>query len=108
MLSLNKDLQETINKFLRTLNRKFDLSDFSKNLQSWYLLSYKDLIKELAKKKIKLSLSDESEWEDYFIAEQKKAVDLQEKINKTDDEINQMVYQLYGLTHDEINIIEQQ
>lgn len=44
----------------------------------------------------------------YFIAEQKKAVDLQEKINKTDDEINQMVYQLYGLTHDEINIIEQQ
>lgn len=105
-LSLNQALQETVDKFLRTLNRKFDLSDFSKNLQSWHLLSYKDFVKELAKKKIKLSLGDEAEWEDYFLAEQAKAQSLQNQIAQTDDEINQMVYALYGLTDDEIKIIE--
>lgn len=106
MLSLNQALQETVDKFLRTLNRKFDLSDFSKNLQSWYLLSYKDFVKELAKKKVKLSLGDEAEWEDYFLAEQAKAQSLQNQIAQTDDEINQMVYALYGLSDDEIKIIE--
>lgn len=106
MLSLNKELQETINKFLRTLNRRFDLSDFSKNLQNWHLLDYKAFIKELAKKKIKLSLGDEATWEDYFIAEQQKAIALQNQIHKTDNEINQMVYELYGLSDDEIAMIE--
>lgn len=106
MLSLNQALQETVDKFLRTLNRKFDLSDFSKNLQSWHTLDYKTFIKELAKKKIKLSLGDEAEWEDYFVAEQAKATALQNQIAQTDDEINQMVYALYGLTDDEIKIIE--
>lgn len=106
MLSLNKELQEAINKFLRTLNRRFDLSDFSKNLQNWYLLDYKAFIKELAKKKIKLSLGDEATWEDYFIAEQQKAIALQNQIHKTDNEINQMVYELYGLNDEEIAMVE--
>lgn len=69
MLCLNQQFQESINRFLRTLDREFDLSECSKNLQSWYELDYKDFIKELAKKKIKLSLAQKSEWEDYFVSE---------------------------------------
>ncbi|MFW2178045.1 MULTISPECIES: Eco57I restriction-modification methylase domain-containing protein [unclassified Moraxella] len=106
MLRLNKQLQDVQSKFLRTLDRKFNLTDPSKNLQNWHTLTYKDFTKELAKKKIKLTLADEAEWEDYFIAQQKTATDLQTQINQTDQQINQMVYQLYGLNEDEINIIE--
>ncbi len=106
MLSLNKELTETSQKFQRTLQRKFELDDLPKKLQDWYLLTYAEFIKELAKKKIKLSLAQEAEWEDYFMSEQKKALELKAQIDATDKAIDKMVYELYGLTQEEIEIVE--
>lgn len=106
MLLLNKDLRVTSQKFQRTLQRKFELEDLPKKLQDWYLLTYAEFIKELAKKKIKLSLAQEAEWEDYFMSERKKALDLKAQIDATDKEIDRMVYELYGLTEEEIGIVE--
>lgn len=106
MLSLNKDLQEQSKKFQRTIQRKFNLEDLPKKLQDWYVLSYADFIKELAKKKVKLSLSEEAEWEDYFETESKKAQDLKAQIDATDKAIDAMVYELYGLSEEEIEIVE--
>jgi type I restriction-modification system DNA methylase subunit len=106
MLSLNKDLQEQSQKFQRSIQRKFNLEDLPKKLQDWYLLSYADFIKELAKKKVKLSLSEEAEWEDYFETESKKAQDLKAQIDATDKAIDKMVYELYGLSDEEILIVE--
>ncbi len=107
LLSLKKDLQETAQKFQRTIQRKFNLEELSGKLQNWYLLSYTEFIKELSKKKIKLSLSEEAEWEDYFMEESKKALEIKHQIAKTDKEIDQMVYKLYGLTEEEIKIVEE-
>lgn len=106
MLSLNKELQEQSKKFQRTLQRKFELDDLPKKLQDWYLLSYNDFIKELGKLKIKLTLSQEAEWEDYFITEAKKVVDIKNQIDTTDKTIDKMVYELYRLTPEEIVIVE--
>lgn len=106
ILALNKELQEQSQKFQRTIQRKFNLEDLPKKLQDWYLLTYAEFIKELAKKKVKLSLSEEAEWEDYFETESKKAQDLKAQIDKTDKEIDQMVYELYGLSEEEIGIVE--
>jgi hypothetical protein len=106
MLTLNRELQIQSLKFQRSLQRKFNLDSLAKKLEEWYLLSYSDFIKELAKKKIKLSLSDEAEWEEYFNAESKKALELKSKIDATDKEIDQMVYKLYDLTEEEIKIVE--
>ncbi len=106
MLSLNKELQETSQKFQRTLQRKFDLAELPGKLQEWYQLSYADFIKELGKKKIKLSLAQEAEWEEYFVHEAKRAQELKATIGVTDKAIDQMVYELYGLTEDEIKIVE--
>lgn len=106
ILALNKELQEQSQKFQRTIQRKFNLEDLPKKLQDWYLLTYAEFIKELAKKKVKLSLSEEAEWEDYFETESKKAKDLKAQIDKTDKEIDQMVYELYGLSEEEIGIVE--
>jgi hypothetical protein len=78
----------------------------SKKLQDWYVLSYADFIKELAKKKVKLTLSEEAEWEDYFETESKKAQELKAQIDATDKAIDTMVYELYGLSEEEILIVE--
>ncbi|MFZ2283628.1 MAG: hypothetical protein WAV86_07115 [Lutibacter sp.] len=77
-----------------------------KKLQDWYLLSYGEFIKELEKKKVKLSLSQKAEWEDYFLQESKKALALKTDIDTADKEIDAMVYKLYGLTEEEIGIVE--
>jgi hypothetical protein len=41
-----------------------------------------------------------------FEENKKKAHDLKIQIDTTDKEIDQMVYELYGLTEDEIEIVE--
>lgn len=106
MLSLNKDLQDQSQKFQRTLHRKFELEVLPKKLQDWYLLSYSDFIKELGKLKIKLTLSQEAEWEDYFTTEATKVNTIKTQIETTDKAIDAMVYELYGLSKEEIEIVE--
>ena len=88
MLSLNEKLEEEIKKFERTLNRKFSLDELSKKLENWHELTYAEFIKELGKKKIKMGLADEAEWEEYFLAEQTKAKQLIVEIERTDREID--------------------
>jgi hypothetical protein len=122
MLLLHKNLQDLRDKFLRTINRQFDIDNPRKKLQSWYELDYKQFLKELRKdrKKVykaennnsvkgfeKLSLSEQAEWEDYFKAEKEKAQAILSQIENTDQEIDQMVYDLYGLTEEEIRIVEE-
>ena len=107
MLTLNKELQEVSSKFQRTLQRKFEvLEKLPKKLENWYELSFADFVKELKKKKIKLSLAEEADWEDYFLTEQPKATSLEHRMQTLDATIDQMVYALYGLTADEIAIVE--
>lgn len=106
MIALNRKLQEETKKFQRTIQRKFELEVLPKKLQDWYLLSYGDFIKELSKLKIKLTLSEEAEWEDYFTTEATKLRTIKTQIETTDKEIDAMVYELYGLTKEEIEIVE--
>ena len=107
MLFLTSKLQEGLEKFQRTLQREFEqLDKLNKKLENWHELTYAEFLKELQKKKIELSLSQKAEWEDYFLSEQKIAMDLQNQITSTDKEIDAMVYELYGLSEEEIAIVE--
>ena len=106
-LNQTQTLFSEVHKFQRTLQRKFEgLDKLPKKLENWYELTFTDFVKELKKKKIKLSLRDEAEWEDYFLLEQQKAIEIKAQITKTDKKIDAMVYELYGLTDEEIAIIE--
>lgn len=106
MLALNKELQEISQKFQRMIMREFGLEKISAKLQNWYLLNFDEFIKELSKAKVKLSLSQKADWEDYFIAEKLKAETLNNEITKTDKEIDGMVYELYELSEEEVRVVE--
>jgi len=106
MLTLTEEIHEASQKFQRMLQRKFELEELPGKLQNWYMLSYKEFIAELGKKKIKLTLAQEAEWEEYFNAERDKAMQIKTQIEATDKEIDRMVYALYELTEEEINIVE--
>lgn len=106
MLFLNKDLQNFSSKFVKLLVSELAVEDPSKKLQEWFKLTFADFVKELKKKKIELSLSQKSEWMDFFETEKQKVNTIQAEIEATDKQIDQMVYNLYELTPEEIEIVE--
>ncbi len=106
MLFFNKQKQEKINRFLHRLETNFEIEKFSNKMKAFYDYDFKTLITEFKKKKIKLTLSQQDEWEEYFNSYKEEILKLQKQIDKTDKEIDQMVYELYGLTDEEIEIVE--
>jgi type I restriction-modification system DNA methylase subunit/transcriptional regulator len=110
MLVLNKDFLQIIQKFTTYFSSQYNLEKLSGKLEKWYELSFVDFIKELNKaiKAVKgtpLTKKDEFEWMDLFEENKKNALEIKAEIDKTDKEIDQMVYALYGLTEEEIKII---
>ena len=75
-------------------------------MKAFYDYDFKTIITELEKNKIKLTLSQQDEWEEYFNNYKDVINELQKQIDKTDKEIDQMVYKLYVLTKEEIEIVE--
>jgi REP element-mobilizing transposase RayT len=104
--------------FINHLQRLFLIEKFSNKLSEWFNLDFDLFFKELEKhRKIsangnniefkKLSLSEQSEWLQYFEEQKQKVSEIQTQIDQTDCEIDQMVYELYGLTEEEIKIVEE-
>tara|TARA_R110002167_G_scaffold184099_1_gene384574 strand:+ start:385 stop:3537 length:3153 start_codon:yes stop_codon:yes gene_type:complete len=108
-------------KFLKYLKQTFGIINLSRKLENWHELPFGDFIKELnkaikatnkerAKENLELvpelSKKDEFEWMELFEENKKKAQELQTQIAVREKEIDQMVYELYGLTEEEIRIVE--
>jgi type I restriction-modification system DNA methylase subunit len=116
MLTLNKDFQEKTNFFLSFIKGKFGESKLRNKLEKWYDLEFSDFLKELEKYRktataasrehAPLAISEQAEWMQFYNENKKKALELKSEIDKTDKEIDLMVYELYGLTEEEIKIVE--
>lgn len=118
---LNEDLNNDLKKYQTYISFKFSLIRLSRKLESWQDLNFGDFIKELNKEisatnKLradenlipikKLTQKDEFEWMELFEDNKKKAEELQKLIDITEREIDQLVYELYGLSEKEIIIVE--
>lgn len=108
MLDLNKSLQQKRSKFLHRLSTSegFENIKITATLEKFDESDFKTFVAELKKQKIKLSLTQQDEWEEYFTTYKNECNELSQKIADTDHEIDQKVYALYGLTDDEIAIVE--
>jgi len=119
--TIQPELNSLVGRFVKYLVAKFQLIKTSRKLENWQELDFGDFIKEL-NKAIKatnkqrdkdglapiatLTKTDEFEWLDLFEQNKKKAQDLQLHINTIEQQIDAMVYKLYGLSEDEIRIVE--
>jgi len=108
----NNQLFESIrSRFSVYLSEQYSIDKLSGKLEAWFKLDFSEFIKELNKaiktaKGTPLTKKDEFEWMDLFEENKKKALDLKTQIDKTDKEIDRLVYELYGLTEEEIQIVE--
>ena len=105
------NLNTATGKFSNYLLSQLPIEKLTKKLQNWHELEFGDFIKELNKsiKKVggeKLTKMDEMEWMEVFETKKAEAQILKNEIDKTDKEIDQMVYKLYGLTEEEMRIVE--
>jgi type I restriction-modification system DNA methylase subunit len=101
----------SIEKFKNYIRSSSKNDKLSNKLENWHDLDFAEFIKELNKaiKKTSgtpLTKKDEFEWLELFEDNKKKAQDLQTQINLTEKEIDTMVYELYGLTQEERDIVE--
>jgi len=122
ILGLNNSFFLLNMKFQNFLIQKFQLQKLSKKLQNWYELEFGEFIKELNKalklvnkERVKneqtpikeLTKLDEMDWMEVFETKKAEAQVLKHQINQTDKEIDAMVYELYGLSEEEIKIVEE-
>jgi hypothetical protein len=104
---LRVELETVANNFISLIKSKFEIEKVSRKLQYWYQFEFKDFLKELKKQKITISLNEDAEWMQYFKEQKEKTAELESKILQTDNEMDLIVYELYGLTDDEIKIVEE-
>ena len=105
MLTLHQQLQEKRSRFLRRLSENFEGLKITTALQQFDQLDFRGLMSELKKQKIKLTLSQQDEWEDYFTERIAECQELLSQIKATDQEIDTRVFDLYGLTEEERRIV---
>ncbi|GAK58086.1 type II restriction enzyme, methylase [Candidatus Vecturithrix granuli] len=106
MLELNKHFYTGTQKFLRFIESSYHPKTLSTKLQAFHTLDFSEFVTELKKQNVKLSKQEEFGLLDLFEAQKNHALDLQEQIEQTDQKIDRMVYELYGLTEEEIWLVE--
>jgi len=125
---LYQNYNNILDKYRVYIQSSMVISKLSKKLENWYELEFGEFIKEL-NKAIKatnrqmakdtaaginidnvalppLTKKDEFEWLELFEENKKKAQELLQQIAQTEKEIDLMVYALYGLAPEEIEIVE--
>ncbi|RYM30834.1 restriction endonuclease subunit M [Brumimicrobium glaciale] len=121
LIYLNDSIHKAEESFVNYFSLTYYIEKVNGKLQNWHELEFGDFIKEL-NKAIKstnktraaedlavipeLTKKDEFEWMELFEENKKKAQELQMEIGKTEKEIDEMVYALYGLSEEEIRIVE--
>lgn len=105
MLSLNSQLQEKRSRFLRRLNDNMEGLKITTALQQFDQMDFKGLMAELKKQKLSIPLKQQDEWEDFFKERVAECQALSAQIKATDEEIDNKVFDLYGLTEEERKIV---
>jgi hypothetical protein len=107
ILKFNNELLLEVNSFKNWLMDVYNIEKLSQKLENYYRLYPKELLEELKKKKV--NIKSRKEYIPLIEGRNdslKIISPLLKQIKETDNKIDQMVYDMYGLTNEEIHIIE--
>jgi type I restriction-modification system DNA methylase subunit len=106
IIATNKSLTDLRKRVLTLLLTKTGIQKASTKLQAWDALTWAELEAEFRKAKVNLSLNDQEELLQYFEQKKAEAERLKTTLAATDRAIDGLVYELYGLTAEEIGVVE--
>ena len=105
MLSLKSQLQEKRCQFLHGVTNNFEGVKITTALQQFDQMDFIGFMKELKKQKTTIPLKQQGEWENFFNDCVAECQELLAQIKATDEEIDNKVFDLYGLTEEERRIV---
>ena len=105
MLSLNSQLQDKRSRFLSRLIEELGSMKITTALQQFDHITFAELKAELKKQKLSIPLKQQDEWEDFFNERVAECRELSAQIKAADEEIDNKVFDLYGLTEEERRIV---
>ena len=103
---INSQLFDKQGFFLKRLKDNFDTVVLNQRIINFYEYDFRSLISILKKQGINLTLFQQDEWANYFNSYKSKISILKSERDELEKEIDQKIYNLYGLTEEEIQIIE--
>jgi hypothetical protein len=98
LLALHRDRQRHGDSFVELLGANFKLKTVSGKLRDWHRHEFGDLLAELAKAGATLTPTQQKDWLAAFKAERELLRDLDRRLAETDRRIDDLVFDLYGLT----------
>jgi type I restriction-modification system DNA methylase subunit len=106
MISLNEEFATKKSDFLQGLKDNLQLDKPTKKLENFYEFDFRNILVELEKKKIPIPLLEQAGWRNYFTNYKTEMLDIYNQLQKTDNQIDELVFELYELTKEEIEIIK--
>ncbi|MDR2829428.1 MAG: N-6 DNA methylase [Methanobrevibacter sp.] len=106
ILDLHKKISNEKTSFQKYLISDFKVGKLTKKLLSYWSLSFDELYKEVKKQNKKITRKEKDLLEEEYQSSLNIIQPLKNEITSNDKEINKLVYELYELTDEEINLIE--
>ena len=106
MLDSHLEKQKQNSRFIKLLQSSFSNLTVNKKIETWYDMTFGEFRKELEKQKIAIPIKELMDYQDLFDTNATQLKELQTKITHTEKAIDKLVYALYDLTSEEIQIIE--
>ncbi len=112
MLSLTKNQQAVANNFVKYLKSQVPIEKIGQKLENWFHLEFSEFIKELnntvkKSQEGKLSKSEDMEWMELFENKKSEVQTIKLEIETVNKEIDRLAYKLYGLSEEEVKIVEE-
>lgn len=101
-LELTKELNHKSQSFKKLINGEYHVERWSASLSSWWALDFNDFTKYLG---VKFSLSQKDELLQLFDKYKSELQSIDDEIIEINLKIDQLVYELYSLTPEEIAIV---
>lgn len=105
IFSLIEDIKKRRNKFFTILSSNFGIKE-NKKLENFEEKDYSQFLQEISKQKKDIDLITQERLFDFFEGKKKEILDIKRKMENVDQDLNEMVYKLYGINQEERKIIE--
>jgi type I restriction-modification system DNA methylase subunit len=104
--AIKKQLVAKIEEFLGLIGDNFNIEKPSKKLKNFYKYEFNTILTELEKLGTTLDLVVQGKWKVFFRQCKSEIVGLQLKVSEIEKQNNQEFYKIFGLSDDEVQIVE--
>ena len=101
IIELKKKLHNETQRSLELIKNEYPIKKLNSKIEKFYQLEWKELIEELEKQKIKLSLRKKEELNDWLSTKKSIIEDILNRIDLIDKEIDDIVFEAFNLTKEE-------